>query len=150
MEANREILKAVFNICRRNKDEVFVDQDYYEWFLGLSDKQLETIVGAIIKDRIDIINLICKGICEDRKTSKELYDTIFTFLWCVSRRIIQFSENNGGLVFLEPRGEKPSEVMELRIEQKIMRSIPIIDSVMIRIIHSQEIHCKVDNDELAL
>ncbi|MCK4325744.1 hypothetical protein KAW55_03220 [bacterium] len=53
---SESILEAIFRICEEKGNVFNIDADYYETFLNMSDKQMESLIAVVVQDRADTIN----------------------------------------------------------------------------------------------
>ena len=115
-----------------------VDEGYYNIFINMPEKQMMTVIKAIIIDRRNDINKLC---FDQNKTSdvanKELYDMIANILDLIARGIMSFEEDTCRLVLFKPIGGPPNAVTEKKIRQKIEKSKPLVMKALIEIFEKQ-------------
>ena len=133
-DARNKVREFVFSKCEASGAIFHVDDDYYNSFINLPEKQMIAIIKAIIIDQRNNINKIC---FDPNKTSgvknKELYDIITNILDLIAQGIMSFEEDTCRLVLFKPIGNPPSEVTEKKIRQKIEDSKPLVMKAMVEI-----------------
>lgn len=120
---NSEVMKFIFRICESSGSTCPVNDDDYNDFINLTNKQITAIIKGIIIDRANDFNQMCNNL---NKSDKNVYDLITTILDLIARGIIKFGEETRKLVFYKPIGNPPNEVMEKKIQKKIEESKPLI------------------------
>lgn len=134
-----ELWEAIFNICESTGAINHVDDDFYNIFLNLSEKQMIIIIKTIIRDNAKSINKICfDPNRKDEGRDKDIYELINETLDWIARGIMGFNDDTHGLGFSKPVGNPPDSVMEEKIRQKIEDSKPLITKAFNEVFEEQK------------
>lgn len=125
------LLDAFYGICEAQGAINPVSRDYYEEFLGLSDRQMKAMVRCIVKDRVKEINNVLKSSRTHRMDA--VTKIVSDCLYLIAKGIMMFGES-GKLVLLKPVGDSPDIFMKGQLEDKVASFKPIIKDVLMEMI----------------
>ena len=128
MKSSEEIRKFVFQKCREKWAVVYVNQEYYEWFLALPDKSFRVIIRLIIRDRVESLNRI---VSDGSKSDSDLINLVKGPLYLISEGVLQFNSETGYLAVFEPLGNSQDADTQARISRKIESLDRLISDVIL-------------------
>lgn len=126
-----ELLTHIYRFCEKSGATHNVGPEYYNWFLNI-EQGMERLIECILRDRGDYINRQC--LSKKWTNDEEIYEHVMFFLDLIARGIMCIGEEDGRLGFLKPVGSPPDPETELKIEQKIKSTIPLIEKAVLKAI----------------
>lgn len=127
----RNLWDWMFDICERDGAVTDVGPEYYERFLGIPEKGMETLIACILCDRAESINR--KMSTGEWKTGEEIYEYVIGFLEWIAQGIMGFREKDFKLCFCKPVGDPPDEDTAKKLDAKIRGAIPLMPKVMLKV-----------------
>ena len=133
---NKQFMAWIENKCQESGDVKSVDDEYYESFVALTNKELAVIVRVILHGTAREFNK--KLFSGAWKNDDEMCEFVMVYLELIAEGKVAIDLETGKLLFLKPVGEPPSDVMWDRIQKRITSSRSAIRVAIVRSAKSRE------------
>jgi len=133
---SKQLRNKIFAICEANGAIQEVNADYYNAFLNGPDEGMEAIISFIVRDQATYIN---KKVLEEEWVSDEqIIEHVTSFLRLIFRGSMGFKKDDYKICFYKPVGPPPDKETEMKLDNKIKESIPLIHKVILKVLENQE------------
>jgi hypothetical protein len=117
---NEEFLAWIERKCQESGDTNPVNDEYYESFVSLTNKQIALIARIIFHETARVFNK--KLFSDEWKSDDEMYEFVMVYLELIAEGRLAFDKDTGEMLFLNPVGDPPSDEMWNKIQKRITSS----------------------------
>ena len=133
---NKQFMAWIESKCQESGEVKSVDDEYYESFVALTNKELAVIVRVILHGTAREFNKkLSSGAW---KSDDEMYEFVMPYLELIAEGKLAFDEETGEILFRKPQGDPPTEDMWNRIQKRITSSRSAIRVAIVRSAKSRE------------
>jgi hypothetical protein len=131
---NKEFITWIETKCQGSGDVQPVDDQFYESFISLTNKEIVVLVMHILYDIANVFNeKLFSGAWKD---DDEMYEFLMLFLELIAEGKMAFDLETGKMLFLKPLGDPPTDEMWNKIQKRIASSRPAIRAGIVRSVHA--------------
>ena len=127
---NEEFLAWIERKCEESGEVKSVDDEYYESFVALTNKELVVIVRAILHATAKAFNK--KLFSGAWKNDDEMYEFVMPYLELIAEGKLAFDEETGEMLLFKALGDPPSDDMWNRIQNRITSAQSAIRAAILR------------------
>jgi cbb3-type cytochrome oxidase cytochrome c subunit len=128
---NEEFVAWIERTCQESGGVNSVDDQYYENFVALTNKQIVPLVMLILRETHRVFHKrLVSGVW---KSDDEMYESLMPYLELIAEGKLAFDDETGKMLFFKPMGDPPSDEMWNRIQKRITSSRSAIRVAIARI-----------------